>query len=269
MFSYHAALMVMAAIGMALIIGLARVNWYHSYGKSRYGVVSSIFACGLLTLLVLELTGIFANISIVGFGILTAIMGCVCWQQYEQIIAERDQKLYQAGVLATYRLDFTPRMPSLYWGDPGIYQVWHRSRVPGPSYAEREPFKWIGHSLSELPEKDLSLRCLGRIVSVVPLDGEPRLVSLDGWAVVAARDNRLRWVLVSEADDNVVGAGRPGLPSPEVRNYLKAANLPAFPTQAANAKFQIAAFVRSGKSLVLWGITSDGKTCRVSAMERE
>jgi hypothetical protein len=268
-FSFHAALMVLAALGIALMIGLARVGWYHSYGESRYGVVSSIFACGLLTLLVLELRGIFANISIFVFGILTAIMGFVCWQQYEQIIAERDQRLYQAGVLATYRLDFAPSMPSLYFISPDLYQVWHRSRTPDPSFAEREPFKWIGHSLSELPEEDLSLRCLGQAGSVVPLEGVSRLIILEGWAVVAAADDRLRWVLVSEADDNVIGAGRPGLPSPEVRNHLKAAGLPVFPTEAANAKFQIAAFVTSGKPLVLRGVTSDGKTCRVSAVRRE
>ena len=121
--------MVVAALGIALMIGLARVGWYHSYGKSRYGVVSSIFASGLLTLLVLELTGIFANISIVVFGILTAIMGYVCWQQYEQIIAERDQKLYQAGVLATYRFGFLAKDASLYSGRsrhiPGLASISH------------------------------------------------------------------------------------------------------------------------------------------------
>jgi hypothetical protein len=266
-FSFHAALMVLAALSIALMIGLARVGWYHSYGESRYGVVSSIFACGLLTLLVLELRGIFANISIFVFGMFTAIMGFVCWQQYEQIIAERDQRLYQAGVLATYRLDFA-QMPSLL-RSPDLYQVWHRSRTPDPSFAEREPFKWIGHSLSELPEEDLSLRCLGQVGSVVPSEEDSRLIILEGWAVVAAADDRLRWVLVSEADDYVIGAGRPGLPSTEVRNHLKAAGLPVFSTQAANAKFQIAAFVRSGKPLVLRGVTSDGKTCRVSAVRRE
>jgi hypothetical protein len=107
---------------------------------------------------------------------------------------------------------------------------------------------------------------------VVACDGWLNLHSIAGPAVCltgAAADDRLRWVLVSEADDNVIGAGRPGLPSPEVRNHLKAAGLPVFPTQAANAKFQIAAFVRSGKPLVLRGVTSDGKTCRVSAVRRE
>src|SRR5262249_12478469 len=148
---------------------------------------------------------------VLAFGILTAIMAYIPAQRYEYSIAERDQRMYQAGVLATLLLDFWPKTPSLYWGSSEIYRVWHRPRPPNPSYAEREPFKWIGHSLLHLRATTGATRCLGHVDTIDVLEGDPRVLRLDGWALVAGNGDYLRWVLIGDDNDVGVGAGKPGL----------------------------------------------------------
>jgi hypothetical protein len=159
-------------------------------------------------------------------------------------------------------------MPTLNGKDPNLFTMWRAARVGGPSYAEREPFKWIGHSLASLPQTTAPGHCVGEADSVTSLEGEPRILNVGGWVVASAIDADLRWVLLADDGDFVVGAGKPGLPSPDVPSRLKAAAIKAPSWPVHHARFEIVAAVDPEKSLFLWGVDSAGNACRVSAVKR-
>lgn len=262
---FFAAMLVVSALGMSLLAGIIRSGAMSGFGRSSYGVMGSIFWCGLLVLLLLDLQSDLARKCLVGFAIVTVFMAYTPWRLYEQNITERDQKMYQAGVLATFGLDLA-QMPSLSVRDPIAMWRWPRS---GGSYAEREPFKWIGHSLADLPRSLAADHCIGQADSVRVLEGEPTILTVGGWSVISASDNRVHWVLLADDNDFVVGAGKPGLASPDVPGHLEGTAVITPARATSHARFEIAAVADPGKPLFLWIVDSHGKACRVGHVMRD
>ena len=260
--SFHAAMLVIAALGIAALAGVTRSGVLSGFGRSSYGVVASMFWCGLVALFVLELHTAAARRCLIVFAIFTAVMGYVPSRLFQHEIAARDQELYQAGVLATLNINFYPDQPYLAGQSPEFFEMWHRSRSPAPSYAEREPFKWLGHSVPDLLQSSAA-SCLGEVEGVSPTEHDPGVLSVTGWAVVTAKSATLRWVLVADDNNIVVGAGKPGLPSPDVPGQLKAADLNALPEGIHDARFNAFAVADPGRHLALWAIDSEGRPCRI------
>ena len=168
--SFYAAMLVVAALGKTVLAGLSRSGAISGFARSSYGVDASIFWCALVALLLLELRGGPAKRCLVAFAIVTVLMAYAPSRLYEREITERDQQMYQGGVLATLGLDF-PTPPSLSGQDPELFAMWRAPRSGGP-YAEREPFKWIGHSIIELPSALAPGHCVGQVDSIRTLEGE-------------------------------------------------------------------------------------------------
>jgi hypothetical protein len=265
--SFHAAMLVVVALGMTLLAALSRSGAMSGSAQSRYGVFASIFWCALVGLLLLELRDALARRCLVAFAILTVIMAYAPSRLYERVISDTDQKVFQAGVLATLGLEADEAgILGISTTNPAVFTMWRAPRVGGPTYAEREPFKWIGHSLADLPQARTS-DCLGE-AEVESLEGEPRLLTVGGWIVGSTVEADIRWILLADDADVVVGAGKPGLPSPDVLDRLDAIATKAASGPADYARFEIVAAADPQKPLFVWGIDSRGNACPVGSVKR-
>ena len=162
----HAAMIVMAALGMALMLALGRLT-VNKGVDSRYAVVALLFWCALLTLMLIRQSRSRAWRTLLLFGLITLFIGAVPAKRYEHMIRMREQKMYSRAVLATFR--FWPELPQLnaLWYDPEtLFRFWPRPRTPFPSFAQREPFGWIGARLTTCSRPhnraavlDMSMQC--------------------------------------------------------------------------------------------------------------
>jgi len=220
-----------AAIG-ALMLALGRLTVNKGY-DSRYAVVASLFWCALLTLMLIRQSRSRAWRTSLLFGLITLVIGAVPAKRYEDMFRMREQNMYSQAVLATLR--FWPELPHLnaLYPDPEIlFRSWPRPRTPFPSFAQREPFGWIGARLTDLQPTPQSSRCFGYVDAVSKTGGgasgaqssggAPRVFTVTGWAVIVAPQSHLRWIVISDETNVGIGAGKTGLPRPDVVAHLAA-----------------------------------------------
>ena len=182
--------------------------------------------------------------------------------------------MYSQAVLATLR--FWPELPHLnaLYPDPEIlFRSWPRPRTPFPSFAQREPFGWIGARLTDLQPTPQSSRCFGYVDAVSKTGGgasgaqssggAPRVFTVTGWAVIVAPQSHLRWIVISDETNVGIGAGKTGLPRPDVGARL-AANGINVDDQGLSG-FQITAIGNPGQHVVIWGVDTAGRACQLAA----
>jgi hypothetical protein len=260
--SFHATMWMFAAFGMSIMLALGRLTINDGL-DSRYAIVGALFWSSLLVLLVSSLQRRAAYYCILFFGVAALAAAYLPARRYESLLRVREQSTYQAGVMATLRLHFWPRMPALYPHPSPLFEVWHRERPPGGSFAQREPFKWISTSLTGLPQAPISSRCLSHIDAVTRLTEDQRVAKISGWAFIAAQDTRLHWIVATDAAGTGVGAGVAGLERPDVRNHFKAEGIDANTDDQRSSGFEIAIVSEPGNQIQLWGIDLEGRACRL------
>jgi hypothetical protein len=199
-------------------------------------------------------------------GLVALTVGYLPQRDYENMLREREQELYRAGVMATYRLPYSPDL-ALYPVEESLEKVWHKPRPPFQSFATREPFAWIGATLSDLPPAPASSRCFGAIEAIEPLADAPRAVSLGGWAVIASPATHLRWVVVTDASNRGLGVGKTGLVRSDVRASLAGAGVNENPKDKNYSGYRIVAVSEPGQQLLVWGIDDFGRACRLTTPE--
>jgi hypothetical protein len=174
----HAAMLIVAALCMALMVAFGRLTVGSGGIAPRYAVIAFVFWCALLILLVMTLRRRIATAIVLISGLLALGVGYLPQRNYEMMLRQREQDLYRAGVMATYRLHNWPNFPALHPGAQSLDKIWHEPRSPFQSFAKREPFGWIGANISELPPAPDSGRCFGFVEAITPLTEAPRVVSL-------------------------------------------------------------------------------------------
>jgi hypothetical protein len=258
----HAAMLIIASLCMAAMVALGRLT-VNSGTDSRYVVVSSLFWCALLILLLSTLSRRAVTTITLTSGILALAVGYLPARNYENLLRTREQDLYRAGVMATDRL-YGPNFPALFPTPEPLFAVWHKPRPPFQSFAEREPFGWIGTTLSDLPAAAASSRCFGFVDTVTPLANAAHVVSLSGWAFTSAPDTHLRWVVVTDTSDRGLGVGKTGLARPDVRKEFAGQRVNENPKDQLFAGYLIAVLREPGQQLLVWGIDDRGRACKLT-----
>jgi len=269
----HAAMIVIAALGMSLILALGRLTVNKGI-DSRYAVVASLFWCALLTLMVITQSRSRARRTSLLFGVITLFIGAVPAKRYEDMIRMREQSMYSRAVLATHRLwPEAPQLNALYYDPETLLRFWPRPRTPFTSFAQREPFGWIGARLTDLQRMPESSRCFGYIDAVSETGGGAsdaqwsggarQVFMVTGWAAIAAPQSHLRWIVISDETNVGIGAGKTGLPRPDVGARL-AANGINVDDQGLSG-FQITAIGSPGQHVVIWGVDTAGRACQLAA----
>jgi hypothetical protein len=257
----HAAMLIIASLCMALMVALGRMT-VNSGGNSRYAVIGFIFWCALLILLLMVLRRRAASIIVLMFGLFALAVGYLPQRDYQNLLRVQQQNMYRAGVMATDRLQYWPNFPALFYDGQLLDTIWHKPRPPFQSFAEREPFRWIGATLSDLPPAPASNRCFGVVDTITPLAEAPRVVSLSGWAFIAAPDAHLRWVVVTDASNRGLGVGKTGLARPDVRAAFAGRKINENAKDQNYSGYLIAAVREPGEQMLLWGIDDAGRACR-------
>jgi hypothetical protein len=263
--SFHASMLICASVGMAILVALGRLTVNIGF-ESRYAIVGSLFWTSLLLLLVSSLRRRAANFTILVFGGVALAAAYLPAQRYETKLRVQEQTIYQAGVLATYRLAFWPRMPALHPDPATLFQVWFAQRAGG-SFSQREPFKWIGNSILNLPPAPVSSRCLAYIEAVTRLDEDSRVAKVAGMAFIASKDTRLRWIVITDESGNGVGVGVPGLKRIDARNHFNELGIDENFDGQNSSGFEIAIVNEPGEKIQLWGIDLEGRACRLSDLK--
>lgn len=257
----HAAMLLMSALLMALMLSLGRLT-VNSGEESRYMVVAFVFWCALLLLLVHAIRPSRVPALVLAAGIFAALCGYNSWQMIEPRVRQRDQNMYIGGVMATWRIPSVPGLPSLHHNGSRVFEMWHLPRPPFQSFAARVPFGWIGADLSALPSIPDTTKCFGHVDKVIPRPGDPRIINLHGWALMAG-GAPLRWLVVTGLDNRGLGVGKPGLRREDVR-AVYATRLPdASAAEQEYSGFMMAAVRDPGAPLLLWGIDDSGRACRI------
>ena len=86
-----------------------------------------------------------------------------------------------------------------------------------------------------------------------------------GWAVIAAPESHLRWIVISDETNVGVGAGKTGLSRPDVRAHLAANGINENEEDQRLSGFQITAIGKPGQHVLIWGIDTSGRACRLAA----
>jgi hypothetical protein len=155
------------------------------------------------------------------FGLVTLSIGAVSARRYEDMLRIREQSMYSRAVLAAHRL--WPDEPELYalFNPDIVFRFWPRPRTPFPSFAQREPFGWIGARPTDLQQVPASSRWFAHVDATSEAGGgvsfaesswgARRVFLVTGWAVIAAPESHLRWIVISDETNVGVGAGKTGL----------------------------------------------------------
>jgi hypothetical protein len=258
----HAVLLIMASLVMLVLLSLGRLQFTNGQ-VSRYMIVSFVFWCALLILLVHVFQRRFVQALVLAAGVVAAVSADQAWRQLEPLVRQREQSLYASGVMATWRIPRVEKLPALYRDDAMLFNVWHRERPPFQSFAARVPFGWIGADLASLPGVPDTARCLGHVEKVVPRPGDPRTIQLHGWAFMAGGEP-LRWLVVTGLDNRGLGVGKPGLRREDVR-AVYATRLPdASAAEQEHSGFILAAVREPGQPVLLWGIDDSGHACKIT-----
>src|SRR5262249_32305722 len=138
---------------------------------------------------------------------------------------------------------------------------------------QRKPFGWIGARLTDLQRTPESSRCFGYVEAVSETGGGAsgaqssggarRIFMVTGWAGVAGPQSHLRWIVISDETNVGIGAGKTGLPRPDVGAYL-AANGIHVDDQGLSG-FQITAIANPGQHVLIWGVDTAGRACQLAA----
>jgi hypothetical protein len=258
----HAAMLIVASLCMAVMVALGRLT-VNSGGDSRYVVIGFIFWCALLILLLMVLRRRAASTIVLMFGLFALAVGYPPQRDYQNDLRVQEQYMYRAGVMATDRLQYWPNFPALFHDAQLLDTIWHKPRPPFQSFANREPFGWIGATLSDLPPAPASNRCFGVVDTITPLAEAPRVVSLSGWAFIAAPDAHLRWVVVTDLSNRGLGVGKTGLVRPDVRAAFAGQKINENAKDQNYSGYLIAAVREPGEQMLLWGIDDAGRACRL------
>ena len=256
----HAAMLIVASLCMAVMLAIGRLN---NSIPPRYAVVGFIFWCALLILLLMTLRRRAAPTIALMSGLFALAVGYLPARDYQIMLRAREQDTYRAGVMATDRFQYFPKFPTLYPAAQPLEKVWHKPRPPFQSFATREPFGWIGATLSTLPPTPALSRCFGVVDTVTPLAEAPSVVSLSGWAFISAPDSHLHWVVVTDASNRGLGVGKTGLVRPDVRAHFAGQAINENPKDQNYSGYLIAAVREPGQRLLVWGIDDVGRACRL------
>ena len=256
----HAAMLIVASLCMAVMVALGRLN---NGIPPRYAVIGFIFWCALLILLLMTLRRRAAPTIVLMSGLFALAVGYLPARDYQIMLRARQQDTYRAGVMATDRLQYWPKFPALYPTAQPLEKIWHKPRPPFQSFATREPFGWIGATLSTLPPAPALSRCFGAVDTVTALAEAPSVVSLSGWAFISAPDPHLRWVVVADASNRGLGVGKTGLVRPDVRAHFARQAINENPNDQNYSGYLIAAVREPGQRLLVWRIDGAGRACRL------
>jgi hypothetical protein len=277
----HAAMIMIAATGMAVMLSLGRLTVNEGV-ESRYVVVASLFWCALLTLIIMTGTSSRVQSTTLVFGFITLLVGIVPEKSFEDLLRTREQNMYWRGVLATQRLwPWPPNLYSVYYEPVALFRFWFRPRPPFPSFAQREPFGWIGANIGDFQPAPSSSLCMGHIDGIfepkwaandpdapssakVAEPWKVQLFAVDGWAVILAPQSRLRWIVISDGSSVGVGVGKTGLSRPDVRAYLAATGMNQNREDQLFAGFEILTTGTAGEHVVIWGVDESGRACQIA-----
>ena len=256
----HAAMLIVASLCMAVMVALGRLN---NGIAPRYAVVGFIFWCALLILLLMTLRRRAAPTIVLMSGLFALAVGYLPARDYQIMLRARQQDTYRAGVMATDRLQYWPKFPALYPAAQPLEKIWHKPRLPFQSFATREPFGWIGATLSTLPPAPALSRCFGAVDTIARI----------GRCAQCRLAERLGLHLRPRHASALGGGGRCIQSRP--RCWQDRACPPrcagAFRQTAINENsndqnysgYLIAAVREPGQQLLVWGIDDAGRACRL------
>jgi hypothetical protein len=260
---YHAAMIFVSALGMALMTGLGRLT-VNSGFDSRYSIIGSLFWSALLVLILVNSTAKKSSAYVVCFGVVTALAGFLLGPTYDVQIRSLQQEKFQAGTLATLNLFIWPDLPALYPAPEPIQQVWHHPRLPFQSFAERAPFGWLGKSMLQFPAIPKSSQCHGHIDGIETPENVSKIVKVRGWAFIASLDAPLKWIIIADGRSIARGVGVAGVIRKDVRTFFSAAGKNRNTINQLYSGFEVVADVESGNKLELWGVDTAGRFCKIS-----
>jgi hypothetical protein len=139
--------------------------------------------------------------------------------------------------------------------------IWSRPRGKFPSFAERVPFVWIGHSIGALSERARDASCFGHIDAITPLDGQRHIFRVDGWGFGQRATNRAVWVAIVDDAGMVVGLSRPDFVRPDILKFYESREVRGDNEPMLHSEFQAVARLSRNSKVSLWLIDTAGQAC--------
>jgi hypothetical protein len=248
-----------ATLIMAFLIALARLGIGPAVAP-RYFVLGSIFWVGVMGVMLItsrqdkrsRLASLLSFAALVIFSVSTP--------RFISIMRDMDQRILGATVAAKFGIFDLPNFLLLPSQDQ-LEEVWRRPRPPYPSFAEREPFRWINSQADGLPPRARTAHCFGHIDTVMPVDETRFIYQVSGWGFTERNTPPAAWVALVDQSGLIVGIGRPDLDRPDVLKDYRAAETRGETSAMAQSGFRAVVRAAVPMKLTLLLLDEEGRAC--------
>jgi hypothetical protein len=257
-----ALLIVASTVIMAVMIALGRLT-INAGEESRYAVVASMFWTSIIGIAVLCTQAGLRYPVVLASSTLCLLLSAMSTPRLQDIERARAQDYFGGAVAATLGVFDAPEF-QLYPRADAPASIWSRPRGNFPSFAERVPFVWIGHSIDSLSARARDANCLGYIDAVIPLDEQRHIFRVDGWGFGQHATHRVAWVAIVDDAGTVVGLGRPDFVRPDILKHYESSEVRGDNEAMLHSGFRAVARLTRNSEISLWLIDRAGQSCLVA-----
>jgi hypothetical protein len=258
-----ALLIVASTLIMAVMVALGRLT-VNTGAESRYAVMASMFWTSIIGIAVLCMRAGLRYPVVLASSTLCLLLSAMSTPRLQDVVRAREQRLFGGAVAATLGVFDAPEF-QIYPGTDAPAIIWSRPRGEFPSFGERVPFVWIGHSIGALSGRARDASCFGHIDAITLLDEQRHIFRADGWAFGQRATNRAVWVAIVDDAGMVVGLSRPDFVRPDVLKYYESREVRGDNEAMLHSGFQAVARLSRNSKISLWLIDTAGQACPVAS----